>query len=82
MPPTRAVYRGWPFRSPLGAVTEGRGSNACLIGVFADRIPGRAILISALDNLVKGAAGQAVQNLNVAFGLPETMGLESQPLFP
>jgi len=59
-----------------------RGSNHCLIGVFEDRVPGRAILVSVLDNLVKGAAGQAVQNFNVAFGLPETMGLESQPLFP
>ena len=59
-----------------------RGSYHCLIGVFEDRVPGRAILVSVLDNLVKGAAGQAVQNFNVAFGLPETMGLESQPLFP
>ncbi len=59
-----------------------RGSNHCLIGVFEDRVPGRAILVSVLDNLVKGAAGQAVQNFNVTFGLPETMGLESQPLFP
>ena len=59
-----------------------RGSNHCLIGVFADRLPGRAILIAALDNLVKGASGQAVQNMNLAFGLPETRGLEQPPLFP
>jgi N-acetyl-gamma-glutamyl-phosphate reductase len=59
-----------------------RGSNHCLIGVFADRLPGRAILISVIDNLVKGAAGQAVQDMNVMQGLAETAGLGQQPLFP
>jgi N-acetyl-gamma-glutamyl-phosphate reductase len=59
-----------------------RGSNQCHIGVFADRVPGRAILISALDNLVKGASGQAVQNMNLMFGHAETAGLEQEPLFP
>lgn len=59
-----------------------RGSNHCLIGVFADRLPGRTILVSAIDNLVKGASGQAVQNMNVAFGLPEAMSLEQVPMFP
>ena len=59
-----------------------RGANHCLIGVFADRVPGRAILLSAIDNLVKGASGQAVQNMNLMAGLPETAGLEQQPLFP
>ena len=59
-----------------------RGSNFCLLGVFADRLPGRAILISAIDNLVKGSSGQAVQNMNVMYGWPETLGLEQQPLFP
>jgi len=59
-----------------------RGANHCLIGVFADRVPGRAILLSVIDNLVKGASGQAVQNMNVMAGWPETAGLEQQPLFP
>jgi N-acetyl-gamma-glutamyl-phosphate reductase len=59
-----------------------RGSNYCLIGVFADRLPGRAILVSVIDNLVKGASGQAVQNMNVMTGQAETAGLEQQPLFP
>jgi N-acetyl-gamma-glutamyl-phosphate reductase len=59
-----------------------RGANHCLIGVFADRIPGRAILLAVIDNLVKGASGQAVQNMNVMAGLPETAGLEQAPLFP
>ena len=51
-------------------------------GVVADRQPGRAIIISTLDNLVKGASGQAVQNMNVVCGLPETMGLDQVALFP
>ena len=59
-----------------------RGSNLCVIGVFEDRVPGRAIVISTLDNLVKGSAGQAMQNLNLVSGMPETMGLGQAPLFP
>ncbi len=59
-----------------------RGSNHCLIAVFADRVPGRAILVSVIDNLVKGASGQAVQNMNLMLGFPETMGLEQVALFP
>ncbi|KAL0334809.1 UNVERIFIED_CONTAM: putative N-acetyl-gamma-glutamyl-phosphate reductase, chloroplastic [Sesamum radiatum] len=49
-----------------------RGSNYCLMNVFPDRIPGRAIIISVIDNLVKGASGQALQNLNLMMGIPET----------
>ena len=59
-----------------------RGSNHCLIGVFADRVQGRAILVSVIDNLVKGASGQAVQNMNLMAGWAETTGLEQQPMFP
>jgi len=59
-----------------------RGSNMTFIGVARDRIPGRAILVAALDNLVKGASGQAVQNMNLLMGWPETMGLEQVALFP
>jgi len=59
-----------------------RGSNMTFIGVAKDRVPGRAIVISALDNLVKGASGQAVQNMNLVMGWPETMGLEQVALFP
>ncbi|ERN10142.1 hypothetical protein AMTRI_Chr13g91320 [Amborella trichopoda] len=59
-----------------------RGSNYCFMNVFDDRIPGRAIIISVIDNLVKGASGQALQNLNVMVGLPENTGLLQQPLFP
>jgi N-acetyl-gamma-glutamyl-phosphate reductase len=59
-----------------------RGSNFCHIGVFDDRIQGRAIVVSAIDNLVKGSAGQALQNFNVMYGLAETTGLAQLPLFP
>jgi N-acetyl-gamma-glutamyl-phosphate reductase len=59
-----------------------RGSNHVVVNVFADRVPGRVIVIAAIDNLVKGSSGQAIQNFNAVFGLPETMGLEAAPLFP
>ncbi|HEY4134731.1 MAG TPA: N-acetyl-gamma-glutamyl-phosphate reductase [Alphaproteobacteria bacterium] len=59
-----------------------RGSNHCRMAVFADRVPGRAILVSVIDNLVKGASGQAVQNFNVMTGLPETTALEQEAMFP
>jgi len=59
-----------------------RGSNMTFIGVTRDRVAGRAIICSALDNLVKGAAGQAVQNMNLVLGFPEPMGLEQVALFP
>ena len=80
-------YAGEPFvkilpKGAAPATRHVRGSNLCLIGVFADRVPGRAILVSALDNLVKGASGQAVQNFNLMHGFPETTALEQQPLFP
>jgi N-acetyl-gamma-glutamyl-phosphate reductase len=80
-------YEGEPFvkvlpPGPVPQTRHVRGSNLCLISVHADRVKGRAVLCSALDNLTKGASGQAVQNLNVMFGLPETMGLGQQPLFP
>ncbi len=66
----------------IPATQHVRGSNYCLINVFEDRIPGRAIIIATLDNLVKGSAGQAIQNFNVMMDLTETQGLEQQCLFP
>ncbi|MEH2469063.1 N-acetyl-gamma-glutamyl-phosphate reductase [Nitrobacteraceae bacterium AZCC 2161] len=59
-----------------------RGSNMTLIGVVADRIPGRAIIVSTLDNLTKGASGQAVQNMNLVLGFPETTGIDQPAMFP
>lgn len=80
-------YRGEPFVHvlPFGQVPQSRhvrGSNMVFLGVVADRHPGRAILVSTLDNLVKGASGQAVQNMNVVMGYPETMGLEQIAMMP
>jgi N-acetyl-gamma-glutamyl-phosphate reductase len=59
-----------------------RGSNLCAIGIHVDASHRRAIVVSAIDNLVKGAAGQAVQNMNRMEGFPEPEGLQSSALFP
>src|SRR5437763_7660445 len=70
---------------PYGRVPQTRhvrGSNMTFIGLAKDRIAGRAIIGSALDNLTKGASGQAVQNMNVMFGFPEHLGIDQVPLFP
>ncbi|HEY1721075.1 MAG TPA: N-acetyl-gamma-glutamyl-phosphate reductase [Magnetospirillaceae bacterium] len=70
---------------PQGATPETRfvrGSNQCQIAVYADRKPGRAILSSVIDNLTKGASGQAVQNFNAMYGLPETTALMLPAMFP
>ena len=80
-------YSGEPFVQllPIGEVPQSRhvrGSNMTRIGVIADRPAGKAIVVSTLDNLVKGASGQAVQNMNVMLGLPETTALDQIALFP
>lgn len=80
-------YDGEPFVRvlPAGSVpstSHVRGSNFCDIGIAVDSRTGRVVVVSAIDNLVKGAAGQAVQNLNIMYGFPETLGLEGLPLFP
>ncbi|MFN7398998.1 MAG: N-acetyl-gamma-glutamyl-phosphate reductase [Sandaracinobacter sp.] len=82
-----ARYAGEPFvyllpEGTAPATRMVRGSNHVVLNAFPDRIPGRAIVIAAIDNLVKGSSGQAIQNMNLMFGLPETMGLEAAPLFP
>jgi len=59
-----------------------RGSNFCDVGFKTDNRTGRIIVLAAIDNLVKGAAGQAVQNMNLMCNLPETSGLLTVPLFP
>lgn len=58
------------------------GSNFCDVAVRVDPRTGRVVAMSALDNLVKGAAGQAIQNMNIMFGEEETLGLEAAPLWP
>jgi N-acetyl-gamma-glutamyl-phosphate reductase len=70
-------YEGEPFVRVVPEpprLSDVEGTNLCLMSVHAGA-PGRAVVFAALDNLVKGAAGQAIQNLNLAAGLPETMGL-------
>ncbi len=59
-----------------------RGTNLCLMNVFEDALSGYAILVSVIDNLTKGASGQAVQNMNVRFGFEETLGLPRVAIFP
>lgn len=59
-----------------------QGSNFCDIGLTVDPRTGRVVVVSVIDNLVKGASGQAVQNMNIMNGFPENMGLETLPFFP
>lgn len=80
----KKVYKGEPFTKVVDnipTVLAVRGSNYCHVGGFTeDR--GRLVLFSALDNLVKGASGQAVQNMNIMAGFKETLGLEQLGLCP
>lgn len=82
-----ARYAGEPFVRVLSegqvpATRHVRGSNFVLMNAFDDRLPGRAILTCVEDNLVKGASGQAIQNMNVMLGFEETTALLQQPMFP
>ncbi len=82
-----AAYNEEPFVAVLPddvapATRMVRGSNLCVLNVFEDRMPGRAIIVAAIDNLVKGSSGQAVQNMNLMLGLEETTGLTQAPMFP
>ena len=64
------------------ATKQTLGNNDCRVYPTIDRTTGRLIVIACIDNLVKGAAGQAVQNMNLMFGMPEQMGLEQLALYP
>jgi N-acetyl-gamma-glutamyl-phosphate reductase len=64
------------------ATQQVRGSNYCDISVNLDERTGRLIIVSAIDNIVKGASGQAVQNMNLMCGFDEDAGLQQAPLFP
>jgi len=80
-------YAGEPFvrvlpKGRLPSTAFVRGSNFCDIAPLVDVRTGRIIIVSAIDNLVKGASGQAIQNINIVCGLPETMGLEGLAVFP
>ena len=81
----RHYYNGEPFVRVVDVLPETKqtwGSNLCLIYPEIDFRTGRIIVISCLDNLVKGAAGQAIQNMNIMYGFPETAGLEALPVYP
>ena len=78
-------YRDEPFVTIVGLPPHTKhtwGSNLCLIHPTIDHRTGRLVVISCLDNLVKGAAGQAVQNMNLMLSLPETTGLEALAIYP
>lgn len=83
----RQYYEGRPFvrirkKGNWPATKEVWGSNYCDIGFSVDERTGRITILSAIDNLVKGAAGQAVQNLNLMMGWDETLGLKLAPVYP
>ena len=81
----RDFYQDEPFVKVVTSPPHTKhtlGSNYCLIYPNIDRRTGRLIVISCIDNLVKGAAGQAIQNMNIMLGLPETTGIESSAVYP
>src|SRR4030042_6692092 len=82
-----SFYQGQPFirtypKGKLPSTKDVRGSNFCGIGVTVSESDDRAVVVTAIDNLVKGASGEAVQNMNIMLGFPETMGLDVLPIFP
>jgi len=83
----RDAYRDEPFvrvleQDELPQTKATLGSNFCDVAVRVDRQRRLAVAVSAIDNLVKGAAGQAIQNMNLMFGFPETEGLWAPAMFP
>jgi N-acetyl-gamma-glutamyl-phosphate reductase len=81
----RTAYAGEPFVRVVDsppALDNVRGSNYCDVYATIDRRTGNALLVSVIDNLVKGAAGQAIQNMNLMFGMDESLGLAAVPLSP
>ena len=78
-------YSGEPFVKVTASPPQTKqtlGNNMCLLYPTVDVRTGRLIVISCLDNLVKGAAGQAIQNMNLMFGFPETTALEALAVYP
>jgi N-acetyl-gamma-glutamyl-phosphate reductase len=81
----KGFYQGSKFVrviNALPATKDVRGTNKCLMSVVKNKASGRATIISVIDNLTKGASGQAVQNMNLMFGLDEAAGLDYVPVFP
>jgi N-acetyl-gamma-glutamyl-phosphate reductase len=80
-------YQKEPFiriypKGKLPNTKDVRGSNYCDIGIKVNEADGRIVIVTAIDNLVKGASGEAIQNMNIMLGYPESMGLEVLPLAP
>jgi N-acetyl-gamma-glutamyl-phosphate reductase len=81
----KAAYENEKFVNFVEGVPsthEVRGTNMCKIGLAYDEVANKAIIVSVLDNLVKGAAGQAIQNLNLMMGFNESEGLVNASMFP
>ncbi|HSP56273.1 MAG TPA: N-acetyl-gamma-glutamyl-phosphate reductase [Dehalococcoidia bacterium] len=81
----REFYKNEPFVRVVDsppATKHTRGNNMCLVYPTVDARTERLVVVSVLDNLVKGAAGQAIQNMNAMMGLPETMGLDMPAVYP
>ncbi|MDM7998596.1 MAG: N-acetyl-gamma-glutamyl-phosphate reductase [Dehalococcoidia bacterium] len=81
----RDFYKGETFVKVVDTPPQTKqawGSNLCLIHPTIDLRTGRLIVVSCIDNLVKGGAGQAIQNMNLMLGFPEAMGLEGLPVYP
>jgi N-acetyl-gamma-glutamyl-phosphate reductase len=81
----RDFYKGEAFVKVMDMPPQTKqawGSNLCLVYPTIDLRTGRLIVVSCIDNLVKGGAGQAIQNMNLMLGLPETTGLEALPVYP
>jgi N-acetyl-gamma-glutamyl-phosphate reductase len=87
----QALYESWyadePFVDvlPAGTFPQTRtvkGANRCQIAIAVPQQRDTVVIMAAIDNLVKGASGQAVQNMNIMLGLPENMGLQQVGLLP
>jgi N-acetyl-gamma-glutamyl-phosphate reductase len=83
----KELYQKDPFvriypKGSLPNTKDVRGSNFCDIGIVVNESDSRGVIVTAIDNLVKGASGQAVQDMNIMLGYPEMMGLDVVPLFP
>jgi N-acetyl-gamma-glutamyl-phosphate reductase len=81
------AYRGEPFVRVLPpGVAPGpkavHGSNLCDVSVFVDAENERLVVVSSIDNLMKGQAANALQNVNLMLGIDETLGLDRIPLYP
>ncbi len=82
-----AYYKNHPFvrvrrDGVIPSTKEVYGSNYCDIGLYADERTGKLIIVSVIDNLVKGASGQAIQNMNIMYGWDEKTGINQLPIYP